>query len=160
MSPDATFRAKRMKRMAEQTEGQIQIDASPEVVLAVISDYEAYPKWAEGIKKAEVKKKDSKGRPAEVTFEVSQMGVGATYTLAYRYKAKVGGVSWTTTSASGAVKDIKGEYVLEASSGGTKVTYRTTIELAIPMMGLMKRRAEKMIIGTALGGLKKRVESG
>ena len=145
--------------MAEQTEGQIQIHASPEVVLAVISDYEAYPEWAEAIKKAVVKKTDSKGRPAEVTFEVSQMGVGATYTLAYRYKAKDGGVSWTTTSASGAVKDIMGEYVLEGSSEGTKVTYRTTIELAIPMMGFMKRQAEKMIIGAALGGLKKRVES-
>ncbi len=148
-----------MRVMTEQTEGEIQIDASPEEVLAVISDYEAYPEWADGIKKALVKKKDSKGRPAEVVFEVSQMGVGATYTLAYKYKAKDGGVSWTTISASGAVKDIEGEYVLEASSSGTRVTYRTTIEPAIPMMGFMKRQAEKMIIGAALGGLKKRVES-
>jgi carbon monoxide dehydrogenase subunit G len=145
--------------MAEQTEGVIHIDAPPADVLAVISDYEAYPEWAEGIKKAQVKMKDSKGRPTEVAFEVSQMGVGAKYTLAYRYKAKDGGVSWTTSSASGAVKDIKGEYGLEPSGDGTKVTYRTTIEPAIPMMGFMKRQAEKIIIGTALEGLKKRVES-
>ncbi|HEV8421638.1 MAG TPA: SRPBCC family protein [Actinomycetota bacterium] len=145
--------------MAEQTEGEIQIDASPQEVFAVISDYEAYPQWAEGIKKAEVKKKDSQGRPSEVSFEVSQMGVGAKYTLAYTYRAKDGGVSWTTTAASGAVKDIKGEYGLEPSGNGTTVTYRTTIEPAIPMMGFMKRQAEKMIIGIALEGLKKRVES-
>jgi ribosome-associated toxin RatA of RatAB toxin-antitoxin module len=145
--------------MAEQTEGEIQIEAEPAGVLAVISDYEAYPEWADGITKTEVKKQDSKGRPSEVAFEVSQMGVGAKYTLAYTYKAKDGGVSWTTKSASGAVKDIKGEYVLEASGKSTKVTYRTTIEPSIPMMGFMKRQAEKMIIGTALGGLKKRVES-
>jgi carbon monoxide dehydrogenase subunit G len=147
------------RTMAEQTEGNIHVDAAPADVLAVISDYEAYPKWTEGIKKAEVKKKDSKGRPSEVAFEVSQMGVGAKYTLAYKYKARDEGVSWTTTSASGAVKDIKGEYGLEQSGGGTKVTYRTTIEPAIPLMGFMKRQAEKMIIGTALEGLKKRVES-
>jgi carbon monoxide dehydrogenase subunit G len=145
--------------MAEQTEGEIQIEAEPAEVLAVISDYEAYPEWAEGIRKAEVKKKDSQGRPSEVAFEVSQMGVGATYTLGYRYKANGGGVSWTTRSASGAVKDIKGEYVVESSGEGTRVTYRTTIEPAIPLMGFMKRQAEKMIIGTALTGLKKRVES-
>jgi carbon monoxide dehydrogenase subunit G len=145
--------------MAQQTEGEIQIDAEPVGVMAVICDYEAYPEWADGIKKAEVKKKDSQGRPSEVAFEVSQMGVGANYTLGYRYRAKDGGVSWTTTSASGAVKDIKGEYVLEASGDGTKVTYRTTIEPAIPLIGFIKRQAEKMIIGTALNGLKKRVES-
>jgi len=145
--------------MAEQTEGQIKIDASPQDVLAVISDYEAYPNWADGIKKADVKRKDSQGRPSEVSFEVSQMGVGARYTLAYKYKAKDGGVSWTTKSASGAVKDIKGEYVLEPSGDATEVTYRTTIQTAIPMVGFMKRQAEKIIIGTALGGLKKRVES-
>jgi carbon monoxide dehydrogenase subunit G len=145
--------------MAEQTEGEIQIDASPEDVMAVISDYEAYPKWADGIKKADVQKKDSKGRPSEVAFEVSQMGVGAKYTLTYKYKAKDGGVSWTTRSASGAVKDIKGEYALEPSGDSTNVTYRTTIQTAIPMVGFMKRQAEKIIIGTALGGLKKRVES-
>ena len=145
--------------MAQQTEGEIQIDAEPVGVMAVICDYEAYPEWADGIKKAEVKKKDSQGRPSEVAFEVSQMGVGANYTLGYRYRAKDGGVSWTTTSASGAVKDIKGEYVLEASGDWTKFTYRTTIEPAIPLIGFIKRQAEKMIIGTALNGLKKRVES-
>lgn len=144
--------------MAEQTEGDIQIDASPADVLAVINDYGAYPTWADGIKKADVKEKDSQGRPSEVAFEVSQMGIGATYTLTYQYKAKGRGVSWTTKSASGAVKDIKGEYLLEPSGKGTKVTYRTTIQAAIPMIGLLKRQAERIIIGTALGGLKKRVE--
>ena len=59
-------------------------------------------------------------------------------------------------SVRGAVKSIKGEYVLERSTKGTKVTYRTTMELAISLPGLMKLQAEKTIINTALGGLKKR----
>jgi carbon monoxide dehydrogenase subunit G len=146
--------------MAERTSGDIQIAASPAEVMAVITDYEAYPQWAIGVKKTEVTKRDAKGRPAEVAFEVSQMGVSASYTLAYRYKAADRGVSWSTRSASGAVKDIAGEYVLEPSGTGTKVTYRISIETAIPMIGFVKRQAERAIIGTALGGLKKRVESG
>jgi carbon monoxide dehydrogenase subunit G len=144
--------------VAEQTSGDIQIDASPAEVMGVITDYAAYPEWATGVKKAEVRKKDAKGRPTEVAFEVSQMGVGATYTLAYTYRAGAKGLSWTTKAASGAVKDIEGEYVLEPSGTGTRVTYRTAIETAIPMIGFMRRQAEKMIIGTALGGLKKRLE--
>jgi len=146
--------------MADQTEGGIEIEATPAEVMDVIADYAAYPEWASGVKKAEVKKRDTRGRPSEVAFEVSQMGVSATYTLAYVYQPGNGGLSWTTKSASGAVKGISGEYLLEPTSKGTKVTYRTTIETAIPLMGFMKRQAEKTIIGTALGGLKKRVEGG
>ena len=87
--------------MPEQTEGFIEISATAREVMEVIADFDAYPEWAEGIRKAEVKRRDSKGRPAEVAFEVSQMGIGAKYTLAYRYRAKDGGLSWTTRSASG-----------------------------------------------------------
>jgi ribosome-associated toxin RatA of RatAB toxin-antitoxin module len=145
--------------MAEQGEGSTEIAASPNEVMAVITDFAAYPKWASGVKKAQIRKKDSKGRPGEVFFEVGQMGIGATYTLAYRYKAKDGGLSWKSTKASGAVKSIQGEYVLEPSGKGTKVTYRLKLEPAISLGGFMKRQAERTIINTALGGLKKRVES-
>ncbi len=144
--------------MAEQTEGSIEISATAEEVMKVLTDFDAYPEWADGIRKAEVKKSDANGRPSQVDFDVSQLGIGAKYTLAYRYHAKLGGLSWTTKSASGAVKDIKGEYALKPAESGTTVTYRTTIEPAIPMMGFVKRQAERTIINTALVGLKRRVE--
>ena len=88
------------------------------------------------------------------------MGFDAKYTLAYKYKAKHGGVSWTTKSASGVVKDIKGEYALESlGDRTTEVTYRMATELAMPVPGFIKRRGEKQIVDTALKGLKKEVES-
>lgn len=147
--------------MAEQTSGEIDIDASPEEVLDVITDFAAYPKWAQGVKKASVKKKDSKGRPQEVSMEVSSMGFSSKYTLKYSYKAKNGGLSWTTVEASGAAKDIKGEYVLEEKDEGkTHVKYSTSVELAMPVPGMIKRQGERMIVDTALKGLKKRVEKG
>jgi carbon monoxide dehydrogenase subunit G len=145
--------------MAEQTEGSIEVAATPAEVMAVISDYPAYPSWAQGVKKTEVRATDAQGRPIEVRFEVGQMGIGAEYTLDYTYKGDDGGVSWTSKDASGAVKAIEGEYVLEPSGDATTVTYRTSMELAIALPGIMKRQAEKMIINTALGGLKKEVES-
>jgi hypothetical protein len=33
------------------------------------------------------------------------------------------------------------------------------VDIAIPMIGMLKRKAEKVIIDTALKGLKRRVES-
>ena len=143
--------------MAEQTEGTTEIRATPAEIMGVITDFDAYPQWA-GVRSAEVKKRDSKGRPSEVAMAVSQMGFEATYTLAYRYAAKDGGVSWTTKEASGAVKDIRGEYVLEPAGDATEVTYRLTLDVAISLPGFLRRQAEKQVINTALGGLKKRVE--
>jgi len=144
--------------VAERTEGSTEINATPEQVMDVLKDFEAYPDWA-GIRSVEVKEKDSNGVAKEVYMEVSQMGMEAKYTLSYTYAATNGGMSWTTTEASGALKDLQGEYVLEAADGSTKVTYRMGIEPAIKVPGFIKRQIEKQVVNTALGGLKKRVES-
>ena len=48
----------------------------------------------------------------------------------------------------------------DASGAATTVTYELTVDVRIPMLGMMKRRAEKSIVDTALKGLKGRVEAG
>jgi hypothetical protein len=53
---------------------------------------------------------------------------------------------------------MSGAYLLAEAGGATKVTYELAVGLAIPMIGLLKRRAEKTIIDTALKGLRTRVE--
>jgi carbon monoxide dehydrogenase subunit G len=144
--------------MAEQTEGTIEIEASPADILTVIADFDSYPDWVDGIKSADVRDRDGDGRPKDVAFEFSAMGFTATYTLRYEYEAEDRGVRWTTVEASGAVKDVQGEYGLEALNGDTEVTYRLQIELGVPLPGFLKRKADKQAIKTALEGLKKRVE--
>jgi hypothetical protein len=57
------------------------------------------------------------------------------------------------------LKAMEGAYILRPSGDGTEVTYRLAVDIAIPMIGMLKRRAEKVIIDSALKGLKKRVES-
>ena len=61
---------------------------------------------------------------------------------------------------SKALKSQVGSYILDESGGATEVTYQLAVDLNIPMLGMFKRKAEKVIIDTALKGLKKRVESG
>jgi hypothetical protein len=54
----------------------------------------------------------------------------------------------------------EGSYTLvETAPGSTEVTYAIAIDLSIPMLGMIKRKAEKVILDTALKELKKRVES-
>jgi carbon monoxide dehydrogenase subunit G len=146
--------------MAERTEGSIEIEATPAQIMEVLTDFGAYPRWAQGVKKAKVLNRDIQGRATEVSMEAGQMGINASYTLRYKYLPKQGGLSWTSKEASGAVKDLTGEYILEPEGGLTRVTYRLTMVPAISLGGFMKRQAERTIINTALGGLKKRVEGG
>ncbi|HEV3475726.1 MAG TPA: SRPBCC family protein [Actinomycetota bacterium] len=144
--------------MAEQTEGEIEIVGRPAEIMAVIADFESYPEWAEGIRSTEVRTRGADGRGTEVAFEFSAMGFSATYTLRYEYLPDDAGVRWTTVAASGAVKDITGEYELEPFNGDTRVTYRLSVETAVPLPGFLRRQADRKAIKTALEGLKSRVE--
>lgn len=146
--------------MGDRTEGSIEIEGSAAEIVAAIADFESYPEWVDGVRSAEVRSRDDLGRGTEVAFEFSAMGFSARYTLAYEYAEDDTGVRWTTTEASGAVRDIEGEYVLEARGGDTEVTYRLAVEVAVPVPGFLKRRADRQAIATALEGLKRRVEGG
>lgn len=48
--------------------------------------------------------------------------------------------------------------MLEPVDAATTVTYSLTVELTIPMPGMIKRAAERVILDTALKELKRRVE--
>jgi carbon monoxide dehydrogenase subunit G len=143
--------------VAEQTQGTTEIEASPEEIVEVIADFDTYPEWVDGIRSAEVRETGADGRPTVVAFEFSAMGFSASYTLRYEYSdTRVG---WSTVEASGAVKDVQGEYLLEALNGDTEVTYRLAIEPAVKLPGLLRRQADKRALKAGLEGLKARVES-
>jgi hypothetical protein len=80
-----------------------------------------------------------------------------TYELEYDWAADGNSVSWNLVSGE-MQKSQNGSYSLRETSNGTDVTYELTVDLNIPMIGLFKRKAEKVITDTALKELKKRVE--
>ena len=142
--------------MAEQTTSSINIEAAPAAVMDVIADFEAYPSWAQGVKKAEPV--EGGERPKQVYFELDASPIKDAYTLAYDWDGDQG-VSWSLVEGK-MLKAMDGAYLLEdRGDGTTEVTYRLAVDISIPMIGMLKRKGEKVIIDTALKGLKKRVES-
>lgn len=144
--------------MADATTSSIAIAAAPEQVMAVISDFPAYPEWAQQVKSVEVLGSDGGGRAERVKFTMDAGPIKDSYTLAYRWAPDGLSVSWTLVKGQ-IQKAQNGSYVLVGSATETTVTYSLAVDLNIPMIGMLRRKAEKVIIDTALKGLKRRVES-
>ncbi|MEV0201389.1 SRPBCC family protein [Nonomuraea sp. NPDC050691] len=143
--------------MADRTTSSIVIDADRPGVMAVIADFPAYPAWAGQVKSAEVLTTGADGRAETVRYVLDAGVISDTYTLGYTWHDDES-VSWRVTEPGKMVAELEGSYLLSAVGTGTEVTYELAVELKVPMIGMLRRKAEKVIVDTALKGLKKRVE--
>lgn len=144
--------------MAEQTSSSVVIAATPAEIMEVIGDFEAYPRWARGVTRAEILQADENGWAERVFFALDVTPIKDEYTLAYTWDG-YDEVTWTLVEGN-ILTALDGAYQLnELPDGGTEVTYRLALDLSIPLIGMLKRKGEKMLIDTALRGLKDRVES-
>jgi ribosome-associated toxin RatA of RatAB toxin-antitoxin module len=142
--------------MADQASSSIIIDADKAAIMAVIADFAAYPAWTGSIKKAEVVESGADGRAAQVHFVLDAGVIRDDYVLAYDWHGD-DEVNWHLVRG-GMLKGMDGTYALRDTGGSTEVTYRLSVDLSLPMIGLIRRKAEKVIIDTALKELKKRAE--
>lgn len=144
--------------MADNTQRSIVIDAPPDAVMAVIADLAAYPEWVSAAKSVEVLETGGDGRASRARIVLDAGIVKDTYELAYQWDPAGRAVSWTLVKGD-LQKTQDGTYTLTPQGSATLVTYELTVDLTIPMIGMFKRKAEKVITDTALKELKKRVES-
>jgi hypothetical protein len=126
--------------------------------MGVIADFAAYPDWATGVRSAEIVESGADGRPAAVRFELDAGVIKDRYTLSYRWDGDAA-VRWDLSQPGSMISEMSGGYLLADDGGGTKVTYELAVGLRVPMIGILKRRAEKTIVDTALKGLRSRSES-
>jgi carbon monoxide dehydrogenase subunit G len=127
--------------------------------MAVIADFAAYPEWTNAVKQTEVLSEGADGRAQQVQFTLDAGPIKDVYTLEYTWFADHGGMSWKLVKGQ-MQRSQTGSYQLEPDGARTKVTYTLAVQLAIPLLGLLRRKAEKVIMDTALKELKRRVENG
>jgi len=144
--------------MAEQTTSSIVVQAAPSAVMDVIADFPAYPAWAKGMTVAEPHGSTADGRAERVRFVLDVPPIKDDYTLAYTWDGDRK-VSWHLVEGK-LLRTLDGAYTLrDQGDGSTEVTYQLVLDLSIPLIGMLKRKGEKILIETALRGLKTRVES-
>ena len=129
----------------------------PGTVMDVIADIGSYPEWVKEYKETEVLDADAEGYPRTARLVLDAAVLKDTMVLEYEWPADRKSVRWWLVSSS-LLKALDGEYRLVPKGSGTEVTYELAVDLMIPMIGLLKRKAERRLTDTALKDLKNRVE--
>lgn len=144
--------------MADKTAQKIFIQAVPDTVMKVIADIGAYPEWVSEYKEAQVLKSDADGYPLIARLVLDAGIVKDTMVLDYVWSADRRTVSWSLSSSS-LLRALDGEYRLATKGTGTEVVYELSVDLMVPIIGLLKRKAERRLTDSALKDLKKRAEA-
>jgi ribosome-associated toxin RatA of RatAB toxin-antitoxin module len=142
----------------DRVQDSIDVAASPDEVMEVIADFEAYPEWQPEFREVEILETDDDGWGTKVRFVVDAKVMQATLVLVYTYEDDA--MRWELVEGDG-VKRNDGAYLLEDKGDGTThVIYEVEIEPSVPMPGMLRRKAAKKIATGALRGMKQRVEQG
>lgn len=148
--------------MVDQATVRTTIAATPDACFAAAVDFERYPDWASDIKMARVLSRDDLGRAVDVEFRAAAMGRSTTYTLRYFYGSNPSRLAWRLQSGD-ITRRLDGEYEFLPVAGdpsSTEVVYHVAVDLAVPLPGFVKRRAEARIMRTAISDFTAFVESG
>jgi hypothetical protein len=144
--------------MADKTTSTITIPVPRAIVMGVIADFAAYPDWATGVRSAEVLEPGADGRAQSVRFVLDAGIIKDSYVLRYDWDGDAQ-VRWELAEPGSMISEMSGGYLLADRGDSAEVTYELAVGVKVPMIGLLKRRAEKTIIDTALKGLKARAEA-
>lgn len=127
---------------------------------AVICDFPRYPEWTGTVQRVEVLEEYEDGYASQVRFTIDAGVMADEYVLAYEYAEDRTRIEWRLVAPSKMQKAQRGSYDVVGNLDGTStVTYTLEVELSVGMLGMFRRKAEKMIMDAALKQLKRRVEA-
>lgn len=143
--------------MTPRATESITVNAAPETIYAVVTDFEHYADWVSDLKRIEVVTRDDQGRALEVEFRAAAFGRSTIYTLHYDYAKAPGELSWRQVQGD-LTETLNGRYRFESDGDETKVTYDLEVELLVPIPTFIKSRAAYRIQTQALRELKAQAE--
>ncbi len=149
--------------MVDSSTQSLTMNADAFAIMDVIADFTAYPEWTGAVKRVEVTDPGQGLRAKRVKFGLDAGLFKDTYELEYTWAASGLSVSWDLVIGQ-MQKAQHGSYTLrrlpDAADGknATEVTYSLAVQLNVPLVGPLRRKAERTIMDTALKELRKRVE--
>ncbi|GAA2098507.1 SRPBCC family protein [Actinomadura alba] len=138
-----------------QYEIEVDIEAAPEAVWAVLTDVERWPSWTESMTRVSRLEDGELGLGS--TARVEQPGLPASVWTVTEHEP---GRSFSWTSKAAGITTVGGHHILAGPNGTTSVrlTLRQTGPLA-PVIGLLLSRRSRRYVDMEAHGLKRRCES-
>jgi uncharacterized membrane protein len=144
--------------MTETADERIRIEAPADRCWDVAVDFESYPEWVRDVKDVHTLERNEQGLGVRVEYRAAALGKSIRYVLEYDYSDAPASFSWKFVEGD-MLRRLDGRYRFESDGSSTRVHYELAVELAVPLPGLLKRRAAGLIMGSALKELKKQVEA-
>jgi coenzyme Q-binding protein COQ10 len=138
-----------------KAERSIVINAPPEKVFAVITDYEKYPEFLPEVKK--VKVEFGAGNVKEVSYTVDIKAKVITYTLKHTARPP-DELAWTMVRGE-MMKGNDGTWILKPVPEGTEATYKIDLKLGALVPSMVERMLAEQSLPGLLANFKKRIES-
>jgi hypothetical protein len=143
--------------MVDSSTQSLTMNADAGAIMDVIADFAAYPEWTGAVKKVEVTDPGNGRRAKRVKFGLDAGLIKDTYELEYTWASNGLSVSWDLVVGQ-MQKAQHGSYTMRRLAQATEVTYSLAVQLNVPLIGPLRRKAERTIMDTALKELRKRVE--
>jgi uncharacterized membrane protein len=145
--------------MTETANERIRIEAPADRCWDVAVDFESYPEWVRDVKEVRTLERAPDGLGTRVEYRAAALGKSVRYILEYDYSDAPNSFSWKFVEGD-MLRRLDGSYRFEPEGeSSTRVHYELAVDLAVPLPGLLKRRAAGLIMGSALKELKKQVEA-
>lgn len=144
--------------MSELSKSVITIDAPVAEVQAALFALDKYLEWSAQIKSAEAITRDDQGRITKVKMSIDAGMMKDRVTLDYDWSSAPNKLTFTLDDAD-LLTGMDGAYTLKSiDEDTTEVTYELGVSLSMPIPAMMRQKAEKATIDTALAQLKSFLE--
>ena len=134
-----------------------EIAGSLEDCFAVLTDFEAYPRWSGPVTECRIVDRHADGLPRRVAFTLDMTLKTVHYTLEYTWEPPRGG-RWKLVE--GDVKDVEGSYRFEPlGRGRTRATCSQAVDIGFWVPGPLRRPFEQKALRDSVEEFKRAVES-
>lgn len=131
------------------------VGGSIEDCFAVLTDFDAYPRWSGPVKECRVLDRHPDGLPRRVAFTLDMKLKTIAYVLEYTYDPPHG-ARWHLVE--GDIKDVRGSYEFVAAGPRTKATCSQSIDIGFWVPGPIRRPFEQKALRDSVEDFKKAVE--
>ncbi|HLK10295.1 MAG TPA: SRPBCC family protein [Candidatus Binatia bacterium] len=133
-----------------------QVAASPEACFAVLTDFDAYPRWSSPVKSTRVLERRPDGLARRVDFVLDMTVRTVHYVLEYDYDPPHG-ASWRLVE--GDLAGVDGSYRFTPEGEGTRATCEQAIDLGFWVPGFLRSTFERKALRDSVEEFRRAVES-